>query len=46
LIQQRLEDVMVCPIDHRYVGVRVAELLRGGKPSKSASDDHDLLSAH
>ena len=46
LVEQRLEEVVVAPIDKRDLYRRVlAELLRRVKPGKAAADDEDTVPA-
>jgi hypothetical protein len=43
LIQQRLEEVMVAPIEERDANAAPArEHARGGEPAKSAHDDEQV----
>ena len=46
LIQQRLEDVMIRPIDHRDVYGGIAQGACGVQSTKSATDDDNLGQAH
>ena len=41
LVQQRLEGVVVVPVDEHDVGVRVLQLLRGADPGEPAAEDQD-----
>ena len=41
LVEQRLEQVVVHPVDERHVDVGAAQLARGGEPAEAAADDHD-----
>ena len=43
LIEQRLEDVMIAPVDQNDVGIASLQRARRGDPGKSAADDHDAL---
>ncbi len=43
LVEQRLEDVMVAPIDERHVDRRRFQRTCRPKSAKSAADDHHLL---
>ena len=43
LIEQRLEQMVVVPIDHHDVDRRLGERLRGREPAKSCADDDDPL---
>src|SRR5688572_31858415 len=40
-VQERLEQVMVLPIDERDPCVRLAERLGGGQATEAPSHDHD-----
>jgi len=42
LIQQRLKDVVVAPVDQRDVDVSPREPLGRGEPAEAAADDHHL----
>jgi hypothetical protein len=42
LIQQRLEAVMVLPVDQRDVDRGAAQRLRGFDAAEAGADDHDL----
>jgi hypothetical protein len=41
LVEERLEQVVVAPVDQRYGGTRAAQRLDGRKAAKSAADDDD-----
>ena len=41
LVQERLEQVMVLPVDQDHVRVGLAKRLGRGKASEAASHDHD-----
>ena len=41
LVEQRLEGVVVVPVDEHDLGVRVLQLLRGADPGKPSSEDQD-----
>ena len=45
LIQQRLEDMMVAPIDQRDPHRRAAQRPRGIQAAETAADDHDMRHA-
>src|SRR5579872_4542631 len=49
LIEQRLKRVMISPVNQRDPNGQMSKLLRGRKPAKSGSHDHDsqpMLGAH
>jgi hypothetical protein len=46
LVEQRLEDVMVPPIEDGHATVRVSEHSARRQPGKSASDDDDVWFRH
>src|SRR5204863_1270787 len=39
LVEERLEQVVVGPVDQRHVDMRAPELVRRGQPSEPAADD-------
>ena len=43
LVEQRLEQVMVRPIDNRHVDRRAAEGLRRPQPAEPRADDHGAV---
>ena len=43
LVQQRLEEVMVRPVDERHLDRRPAQELRSEEPSEPRSDDDDPM---
>ncbi len=46
LIEQRLEEVMILPIDHREFDVGPRELPRRLQTAETTPDDHHLLACH
>ena len=44
LIEQRLEDVVIAPVDQNDVRIAAFQGASRGDPGKSAADDHDPLS--
>lgn len=44
LVEQRLEEMMVAPVDERDVDWRPRQCARGGQPAESGAD-HDYLKA-
>ena len=40
LVQQRLEEMEVAPVDHRHLNGRPLERVRGVQPAETAADDH------
>ena len=46
LVEQRLEQVIVVPVDDRDVGVGARERLRGEQPAESCADDDDARALH
>ncbi len=46
LIEQRLEQVIVVPVDDRDVGVDARERLRGEQAAESCADDDDARARH
>ena len=42
LIQKRLEQVVVAPVDHGHIGGELAEPLRRGQPAEPGTDDDDM----
>ena len=45
LVEQRLEEVVRLPVDHRHVDRRPAQRLRGGEAAEAAADDHDPMAS-
>jgi hypothetical protein len=45
LIEQRLEEMMVCAIDNCDSGSRMMEMLAKGKAAKAAAQNNHLASA-
>ena len=43
LVEQRLEQVIIVPVDHRDVEGAAGERFRGGQPAKPGTDDDDTL---
>ena len=43
LIEQRLKNVVVAPIDQDELDIGVPQRVRCGDPGKTAADDHDTL---
>ncbi len=43
LIEQRLKQMIIVPIDHDHVERRIPQRLGGGKARKTCADDHDAL---
>ena len=43
LVQQRLELVVVVPVDHHHPDVVLGQLLRAGDPGETRADDDDLV---
>jgi hypothetical protein len=41
LVQQRLEEVVIAPIQQRDVRVRVTQCFGGGESTESTADDDD-----
>ena len=41
LVEQRLEGVVVVPVDEHDLGVRVLQLLRGADPGEASAEDQD-----
>ena len=41
LVEQRLEQVVVHPIHHRHLHIRLSQPLRGCEAREAASDDYD-----
>ena len=45
LVEQRLEQVVVRPVDHRDVDVGAPQPLRGEEPTEPATDDRHAMAA-
>src|SRR5262249_25085268 len=45
LVEQRLEQVKVAPVDQRHLQRRPTEAPRGAEPAEAAADDHDAVYA-
>ncbi len=43
LVQERLEEVVVAAVDHRYAQGGAPQGLRKGKPCEPATNDHDVV---
>ncbi len=46
LVQQRLEQVMVAPVDHGQVDIRSGQPFRCGEPAESTADDQHAWAGH
>ncbi len=46
LIEQRLENMVIAPVDQNDVGIGSSQSASRGDPSKATAHDHDALSPH
>jgi hypothetical protein len=46
LVEQRLEEMVVAPVDHGDIGIGAGEALRGAKAAETGADDDDVRAGH
>ena len=46
LVEQRLEEMVVAPVDHGDVGIGAGEAMRGAQAAEAGADDDDVRAGH